>query len=104
MPAFEMPTCGGCRTCEMACSFHHTRQFNPAVSSIKILNVEGPAPFRVWLVRDGEADGIAGIPCDVCRELPEPLCLQFCRKRDELKAILDEFRGGTSPEAPTTRS
>jgi Fe-S-cluster-containing hydrogenase component 2 len=92
MPAFEMPVCGGCRTCEMACSFHHKREFNPAISSIKILNVDGATPFRVWLVRKGDAPGITGIPCDGCPDLTEPLCLQFCRKRDELKEILDEFR------------
>ncbi len=92
MPAFDMPACGGCRTCEMACSFHHIQEFNPSVSSIKILNVEGAAPFRVWLVREGEAQGIPGIPCDGCPDLLEPLCLEFCCKRDELKAILDEFR------------
>ena len=91
MPAFDMPTCGGCRTCEMACSFHHTREFNPAVSSIKIVNLDGPTPFGVWLVREGEAAEVASRACDFCRGLPEPLCLQFCRKRDELKAILEEF-------------
>jgi len=92
MQAFDMPVCGGCRTCEMACSFHHKREFNPAVSSIKILNLEGTTPFHVWLIGKGDAPGVTGIPCDGCPDLTEPLCLQFCRKRDELKEILDEFR------------
>jgi Fe-S-cluster-containing dehydrogenase component len=38
---FEMATCGGCRTSEMACSFHHTGEFNPSVSSIGIVERAG---------------------------------------------------------------
>ena len=75
MPSFDMPLCGGCRTCEMACSFHHKEEFNPAISSIRILNQEGEIPFRVWLVREGEEQGIAGVSCDGCKDLEEPLCL-----------------------------
>jgi hypothetical protein len=75
----------------MACSFHHKGEFNPAVSSIKIVNGEGEIPFRVWLVREEEGQRITRIPCDRCKDLEEPLCLQFCRKKDELKKILDEF-------------
>lgn len=95
MPYFDMPLCGGCRTCEMACSFHHKEEFNPAISSIRILNEEGKVPYRIWLVREGEERIIAGVPCDECKNLEEPLCLQFCRKKDELKKILDEFRGSS---------
>ena len=95
MPSFDMPLCGGCRTCEMACSFHHKEEFNPAISSIRILNQEGEIPFRVWLVREGEEQGIARVSCDGCKDLEEPLCLQFCRKKDELKKILDEFKNSS---------
>jgi Fe-S-cluster-containing dehydrogenase component len=93
MPFFDMAVCGGCRTCEMACSFHHRGEFNPALSSIKIVNGEGEVPFRVWLVREAEGQGITRIPCDRCRGLEEPLCVQFCRKKEELKKILVEFAG-----------
>jgi Fe-S-cluster-containing dehydrogenase component len=91
MPIFDMPVCGGCRTCEIACSFHHREEFNPAISSIKILSQEGKISYRVWLVR-GEEDRTMEIPCDGCEDLEEPLCLQFCRKKEELKKILEEFR------------
>ncbi len=90
MPYFDMPECGGCRTCEMACSFHHKEEFNPAISSIRILNKDGETPFRVWLIREGE-NPITGIPCDGCKDIEEPFCLQFCRKKEELKKILEEF-------------
>ena len=95
MPYFDMPLCGGCRTCEMACSFHHKEEFNPSISSIRILNEEGEIPYRVWLVREGEERVIAGVPCDECKNLEEPLCLQFCRKKDELQKILDEFKNSS---------
>lgn len=91
MAFFDMPSCGGCRTCEMACSFHHQDEFNPAIASIKIINKEGDVPFRVWLAREGETLSREEIPCDGCKGLEEPLCLQFCRKKEDLKKILDEF-------------
>ncbi len=91
MPYFEMPLCGGCRTCEMACSFHHKDEFNPVVASIKIINAEGKVPFRVWLSGGPEKLTPEEIPCDGCKEVEEPLCVQFCRKKDELKKILAEF-------------
>jgi Fe-S-cluster-containing hydrogenase component 2 len=91
MPIFDMPLCGGCRTCEIACSFHHQKEFNPAISSIKIMNQEENIPYRVWLVREGE-NRTMGIPCDGCKDLEEPLCVQFCRKKEELIEILEKFR------------
>ena len=98
MPVFDMPLCGGCRTCEMACSFHHKGEFEPAISSIRILNEEGKVPYRVWLIREGEECKIEGIPCDGCKNLEEPLCLQFCRKKEDLKKILEEFRNSNPGE------
>ncbi len=91
MPYFEMPLCGGCRTCEMACSFHHKDEFNPVLASIKIINAEGELPFRVWLASKKEKLTPEEIPCDACKGIEEPLCVQFCRKKDELKKILAEF-------------
>jgi hypothetical protein len=76
----------------MACSFHHKEEFDPSKSSIRILNEEGKVPYRVWLIREGEENIIGGVPCDGCKNLEEPLCLQFCRKEEELEKILDEFK------------
>jgi Fe-S-cluster-containing hydrogenase component 2 len=85
---FDMPTCGGCRTCEMACSFKHEEEFIPSISSIKIIDKkEGPG-FLVLLLEETGTDGIA---CDGCKEFAVPMCMQYCRKSEDLKKILEEF-------------
>ncbi len=83
----DMPTCGGCRTCEIACSFHHTEEYNPSVSSIRILEKDHEAGFLVLLLEDA-TDGFA---CDKCQGLDEPWCLKVCRERDDLASILNKF-------------
>jgi len=84
----DMPSCGGCRTCEMACSFHHTGEYNPSVSSIKILEKDSGAGFLVLLLEDKGTDGFA---CDRCQGLDTPLCLQVCREEDDLARILEKL-------------
>lgn len=83
-----MTSCGGCRTCEMACSFHHKGEFIPYLSSIKILDKGNEAGFRVLLVEKGDERGFA---CDGCRELDVPLCMQYCKENEDLEKILKEF-------------
>jgi len=85
---FKMASCGGCRTCEMACSFKHTGEFKPTVSSIKIKDKEDGLGFCVCLIEGGTEKSIA---CDGCVDLDEPLCLQYCEKQEDLKEILVEF-------------
>ena len=61
--------CYGCRTCELICSFHHEKLFQPAKSSISV-----------------ERDHLNGIwnwtlnidTCDNCENEDEPLCVKFC--------------------------
>lgn len=85
---FDMPSCGGCRTCEMACSFRHREEFIPSLSSIKILDKsEGPG-FRLLLLEETGGDGIA---CHGCKNLEEPLCVQYCPKSKDLIEILNLF-------------
>ena len=85
----EMATCGACRTCEMVCSYHHTGEFNPHRSSLKIVeNPEGPG-FLVRLLEETCPEGLA---CDGCLDLETPLCLEYCREAEDLKAILARFR------------
>lgn len=85
---FEMPTCGGCRTCEMACSFKHKGEFIPSISSIKILDKEDGPGYSVELL---EAERERNLACDGCTELEYPLCLDYCQKADELEKILKAF-------------
>jgi len=85
---FDMSTCGGCRTCELACSFHHTQEFIPSVSSLKVLDKEDGPGYRVLLVRESSGESI---PCDLCKKLDVPLCMEYCREMDDLGKILFSF-------------
>jgi hypothetical protein len=72
----------------MACSFHHTGEFIPSASSIKILDRQHAPGFEVFLAEKSERETVA---CDECRGLGVPLCLEYCTKKDDLKKILGEF-------------
>lgn len=86
---FDMPSCGGCRTCEIACSFHHRADFVPAVSSLKVLEKSGGAGYVV-LLRES-ADGL-GMACDFCSGEEVPWCVRYCRESDDLLNILAQFQ------------
>lgn len=94
----DMPSCGGCRTCEMVCSFHHTGEYSPSVSSIRILEKENGAGFLIELIEQSGPDGFA---CDHCRGLDQPLCLKVCREENDLADILKKFG---SPEPGEKKS
>jgi len=83
-----MTSCGGCRTCEMACSFHHTGEYNPSVSSIRIVEDNGDGGYCVLLIDESHGSGFA---CDGCNGLETPLCVQYCREKEELEDILRDF-------------
>lgn len=86
---FDMPSCGGCRTCELACSFHHTGEFIPTSSSLKVLEkTEGPGYV---VILKGEAGG-SSRACDGCEGVDIPLCIEYCREMDDLYKILEEFK------------
>ena len=98
---FDMPSCGGCRTCEIACSFHHTGEFIPAVSSLKVVEKEdGPGYFVVLLEESGEA----GHACDGCAGLDVPLCVEYCKEVDDLYKILREFDQKKAEEKPVEQA
>jgi Fe-S-cluster-containing dehydrogenase component len=86
---FDMPSCGGCRTCEMACSFKQKEEFAPSISSLKIIDKKDSTGFFVMIL---EEDGDLGRACDGCEELDIPLCMQFCNKSDDLKEILNKCK------------
>jgi Fe-S-cluster-containing dehydrogenase component len=71
---FDMPNCGGCRTCEIACSFHHTNEFNPSISSINILEIKNKAGYQISFAVHDIGKRIA---CDGCRDNEVPLCVQY---------------------------
>ena len=85
---FEMDVCGACRTCEMACSYHHSGEFNPDISSIRIRQKDGEQGYEVQLLEKDEGPSRA---CDGCRGLDVPVCVQFCSEGDVLTKILHKF-------------
>ena len=85
---FEMPACGGCRTCEIACSYHHSGEFNPSISSLKILDKEDGVGYQVMLLEKDEGQRKA---CDGCQELLEPLCMEYCKEKEELEKMIKEL-------------
>jgi len=72
----------------MLCSFHHTGEYNPSVSSIKIMEKENGAGYFVWLI---EKSGPEGFACDQCLGLTRPLCVKVCREENDLVGILKNF-------------
>ena len=95
---FETEKCGGCRSCELACSYHHRGIFQPSISSIEITNRPKELSFDVTFYRES-AEGC--IACDRCKGLEVPLCVQVCptAKRDELQSLLQmSYRGGPADE------
>ena len=91
---FDMPSCGGCRTCELACSFHHTGEFIPSVSSLRVLDREDGPGYRVLLVTENCGESIA---CDGCKNLDVPLCIEYCKEMDDLGKILLRFQSLRDP-------
>jgi len=64
----NMCDCTGCRSCELACSYHFERVFSPEISAIKV-------------VRDndtGEIDLTINSRCDLCSGEDFPLCVKYC--------------------------
>ena len=84
---FDMPGCGNCRTCEIGCSFHHTGEFKPSVASIKIIEKENKDGKFILLLEKNEGERLA---CDGCVGLDEPMCIEYCKERDELCRMIKE--------------
>jgi hypothetical protein len=72
----------------MACSFHHKGEFNPARSSIRILDKDNELGFVVTLA---EANNGQRLACDGCTGLDVPWCVQYCEKAEDLTAIIRQF-------------
>ena len=87
---FETKDCIGCKTCMIACSYHHKNIFRPSISSIEIKRGEKAPSFTISFNR---SDGNGHLACDGCKELEEPLCIEYCNiiARDELRNLLNEL-------------
>lgn len=88
---FKMEECAGCTTCEMACSYKHTKAFNNRVSSIEIIETKEEPGYMVRLIEEGSGERLA---CDGCVEILDdyPWCVRYCSHKDELMDIVKSFR------------
>ena len=88
---FETKACVGCRTCEMACSYHHAGIFQPSISSIQISETPENLGFAISLRTEEEGTLKA---CDLCQGLDEPLCVKYCSvlMKDELMGLLEKYK------------
>ena len=88
---FETSTCTGCRTCEIACSYHHHKVFNTGISSIEIMPREEKLAFDIRIYKEGSGKHFA---CDGCVNEEEPFCIRYCPlvAKDELHHIIQEFQ------------
>ena len=64
----NLDQCTECRTCEIACSFHHTKSFDPTSSSIQVKLDKTTGAMSITLCST----------CDGCSSEEEPLCSFFC--------------------------
>ncbi len=84
-----MPSCGGCRTCEIACSFHHTGEFRPSASSIRIMTKPDGYGFRIVLLEKDDGESKA---CNFCTDLAVPMCVDYCKEDQILSGFLRNLR------------
>lgn len=87
MQVVNTQKCTGCKSCELACSYHHRQFFKPSLASIHIERLEARGNFQVNLVHYRQAeDGHLACDCSKSHEF----CVLYCPEiaRDELKALL----------------
>jgi len=84
---FDTKDCTGCKTCVIACSYHHKGVFSLASSSIEIKDWRQEGKFAIVFHKKDE-DGY--LACDKCQGESEPLCIKYCSflARDELRTLL----------------
>lgn len=70
--------CIGCRACEIACSYHHRKVFNPKISSLEIRMKGKREDIDVVVYEDFSKQNVPHIPCDRCEGEKEPLCIKYC--------------------------
>jgi Fe-S-cluster-containing hydrogenase component 2 len=85
-----MDDCGGCKTCEIACSYKLTGEFNHQISGIEIVERKDGSGYDIKLLEQPEGNRLA---CDGCIDREAPFCLDYCLKSTELKEIIKEFVG-----------
>ena len=71
--------CTGCRACEVACSYHQGKVFNPKLASLHIRRDERVGRMSIILYGDlTQKERQKRFPCDWCVGELEPLCVKYC--------------------------
>ena len=87
---FDTVNCTGCKTCEIACSYHHKEVFSPSISAIEVkpLSKEGESKIKFYTKNDS-----GHFACDRCKEEKEPFCVKYCNglAPDELRGFLKQL-------------
>ena len=60
--------CTGCKSCEIACSYHHSKKFGLSESSIKIFRNN----------KNGEIEYFFTKSCNLCKNEQIPACVEAC--------------------------
>jgi len=61
--------CRACRTCEIACSWHHHRVFSPGLSDIQVTRNNQTGEI-LWTLDTSS--------CDLCKDEEKHLCIKYC--------------------------
>ena len=68
--------CIGCKLCELACSYHHTKVFGRRFSSIEVhIFKKDDVNVKITLHQERRENHV---PCDGCKNEKEPLCVKYC--------------------------
>ena len=71
--------CVGCKTCEVACSYHHEKIFSPRIASLEIRREDDEVGVSI-IFFDNMTSEERGkrLPCDLCKGEALPLCVKYC--------------------------
>jgi Fe-S-cluster-containing dehydrogenase component len=71
--------CINCRTCELACSFHHKKSFDPSIASLKIRGETSEVDISILFFDDmTRVERHKRVPCDHCKSEILPFCVKYC--------------------------
>lgn len=87
---FKFPDCGGCRSCELACSYHLLNEFDISKGAIEI-NECPEGGYRVTIHQSPSGTRLA---CDGCVGLDMPLCVRYCHAAETLMEQVALMRQG----------
>ena len=91
--ATEEDKCTGCRACEIACSYHHRKVFNPRISSIEISKHGKEEIISITVHRGLPSEGNGHLSCNQCVGENEPLCVKYCAV-DAIQVTSASNKGG----------